>query len=29
MRTDGSNVGLGLINGVRDILCGQTEVMLV
>ena len=29
MRTDGSDVGLGPVNGVRDILCGQTEVMLV
>ena len=29
MRTDGSDVGLGPVNGVRGKLCGQTEVMLV
>ena len=29
MRTDGSDVGLGSVSGVRDILCGQMEVMLV
>ena len=29
MRTDGSDVGLGPVNGVRDILCGQMELVLV
>ena len=29
MRTDGSDVGLGPVNSVLDIRCGQTEVMLV
>ena len=29
MRTDGSDVGLGPVNGFRDIACGQMEVMLV
>jgi len=29
MWTDGSDIGLGTVNGVRDIACGQTEVILV
>jgi len=29
MWTDGSDIGLGPVNGVRDIACGQTEVILV
>ena len=29
MRTDVSDVGLGPVNGVRDISCGQTELKLV
>ena len=29
MRTDGIDVGLGPVNSVRDIICGQTELMLI
>jgi len=29
MWPDGSDIGLGPVNGVRDIACGQTDVILV